>query len=384
MGRFITAGLESIGQGNTPLSPLTGTLPPTCRKNRRLSSKFPVPLRLDSGNNYGHESRSSSSSSASVTTIASSSTSATSPMLEHGTTQVLSLPLTSTSDETSNEYDEFGDFEGTPPSRSLNDLAEQEENPEQVLMVHDTGATPTMSPNPHFQRRSRMDVEKNEPACELDSGWGNGRTTSGALTTSADDSIDDLMTFGSQPHRSSSSPATHPVQPFPTKPLKLQGPSLPGVSSIPGLASSSMPINGTTPQLMSTWVGSVGKKWDEIRESQTFTKSQKRASILLSDVSQSIVSALISPSPLSTSSRPGTASKCRVEKEIPISTSLLDDSEVDEALKMGIGSPSLLVPAQVSKKKDLNPSTKLKVEVGLGMNNVPSSNSIDDDEDWNW
>ena len=136
-----------------------------------------------------------------------------------------------------------------------------------------------------------------------------------------------------------------------------------------------------------------------------FTKSQKRASILLSDVSQSIVSALISPS-LSTSSRPGTASKSRVEKklftttnassssidaestikmnekEIPISTSLLDDPEVDEALKLGIGSP-LLVPAQASKKKDLNPSTELKVEVGLGMNNVSSSNSIDD-EDWNW
>ena len=269
MGRFITAGLESIGQGNTPLSPLTDTLPSTSRKNRRLSSKFPVPLRLGSGNNYRHESRSSSSTSASVSTIASSSTSATSPMSEDGTMQVLSPPLTSTSDETSNRYDEFGDFEGAPPTRSLNDLAEQEENSEQVLMVHDTGATPTMSPNPHFQRRSRMDVEKNDPACELDSGWDNGRTTSGALMTSADDSIDDLMKFGSQPHRSSSSPATHTVQPFPTKLLELQRPSLPGVSSIPGLASSSMPINDTTPQSMSTWVGSVGKKWDEIRESQT-------------------------------------------------------------------------------------------------------------------
>jgi hypothetical protein len=245
MGRLITAGLGSIAhvgvaEGNTPVS---GALSLTSRGNRRLSSKFPVPLRLRSGNNYEHESQSSSSTSASFTTLASPSTSATSLMLDQGTTQVLSPPFTSTSDEAPNNYDEFGDFEEAR-TQSLNELVEQKENPEQVLMVHDTGATPTMSPNPHFQRRNRMEVEQKDPAFDmsgLDPAWDDGWTTS----------------------------VTHTVQPFPTKPPKIKTPSLPGVSSIPGLALSSMPSNGTTPQSMSTWVESVGKKWGEIRESQT-------------------------------------------------------------------------------------------------------------------
>ena len=405
MSRFITAGLGSIAhvgtaEGNNPVSSSTSTLSPTSRGNRRLSSKFPVPLRLGSGNNYEHESHSSSSTSASFTTLASSSTSATSLMLEQGTTQVLSPPFTPTSDEAPNTYDEFGDFEEAP-AQSLNENVEQEENPEQVLMVHDTGATPTMSPNPHFQRRNRMEVEQKDPASHLsglDSRRDNGWTTS----------------------------VTHTDQPFPTKPPKIKTPSLPGVSSIPGLALSSMPTNSTTPQSMSTWVESVGKKWGEIRESQTsvlstfvsyldpkliiffrFTKSQKRASILLSDVSQSIVSALTSPSPSSTSPRPGTSSKSPLETPftmngfhtpshaestitmnkngMPISTSLLDDldiGEVDESLKLKIGSP-ILVPDQTTKN-NLNPRT---FESSLGMNNnvpgISSSNSIDD-EDWNW
>ena len=248
MGRFITAGLGSIAhvavaEGNTPVSSPTGTLSPTSRGSRRQSSKFPAPLRLGSGNNYEHESQSSSSTSASFTTVASSSTSATSLILEQGITQVPSPPFTSTSDEAQNDYDEFGDFEEAP-SQSLSGLVEEEENPEQVLMVHDTGATPTMSPNPHFQRRDRMEVEQKEPASDmsgLDSGWDDGWTTS----------------------------ATHTDQPSPTKPPKIKRPSLPGISSIPGLK----PTNGTAPQSMSTWVESVGKKWGEIRESQTLVLS---------------------------------------------------------------------------------------------------------------
>ena len=259
MGRFITAGLGSIAhvgvpEGNTSVSSSTGTT-----FSGRKSSKFPVPLRLGSGNSYGHESQSSSSTTASVTTVASSSsTSATSFMLEEGTTQTLS-----TADEVSNGYDEFGDFEEAP-TRSLDEL---EEILEQVLMVHDTGATPMMSPNPRFQQ-NRTKLEQKDTTGDMSAsgfGWDDGWTTSGALT----DSIGDLTNSGCRAQRSSSSPVAHTVQPPRTKPLKVKPPSLPGVSSIPGLASSSMPMNGTTPQSMSAWVGSVGKKWGEIRESQT-------------------------------------------------------------------------------------------------------------------
>lgn len=72
---------------------------------------------------------------------------------------------------------------------------------------------------------------------------------------------------------------------------------------------------------------------------------------------------------------------------MPISTSLLDDldgGEVDDALKLGIGSP-VLIPDQTSKNK-LNPGRRLEGKIDLDMNivpGVPSSNSIDD-EDWSW
>ena len=232
MGRFITAGLGSIAHvavvegGNGPVSSSSRTKSPTSRGNRRLSSKFPVPLRLGSGNNHEHESPSSSSTSASFTTVTSSSTSATSIMLEQDATQVLLPPFTSASDEAQNNYDEFGDFEEAPSQSLITGLVEQE--PEQVLMVHDTGATPTMSPNPHFQRRDRMEVEQKDSAAfdisGLDSGWDDGWTTS----------------------------ATHDP-PCPTttttKLPKFKKTSLPGVASVPGLAlSSSKPTNVSTQQ----------------------------------------------------------------------------------------------------------------------------------------
>ena len=314
MGRFITAGLGSIAhvgvsEDNTPApssSTTTNKLSPTSsRGNRRLSSKFPVPLRLKSEgrSNYEHESHSSSSTSASFTTLASSSTSATSLMLEQGTTtppplpQVLSPPFTSTSDEAEapNDYDEFGDFEEAPAAQSLNERVEQEEeNPEQVLMVHDTGATPTMSPNPHFQRRDRVEeVEQKDLGASdmpgLDFSWDDDdgddddkcRTTAGTSTTAVDRTMinDFIMNPGSQKDNTSSFSisSSHTVQqPYPTAkppPKKIKTPSLPGVSSIPGLALSSMSTNGAAPQSMSTWVESVGKKWGEIRESQTSVSS---------------------------------------------------------------------------------------------------------------
>ena len=73
---------------------------------------------------------------------------------------------------------------------------------------------------------------------------------------------------------------------------------------------------------------------------------------------------------------------------ILLSTSLLDDDldigEVDESLKLKMGSP-ILVPDQTTKNNLNHPRTDSKPS--LGMNDVPavisSSNSIDD-EDWNW
>ena len=77
------------------------------------------------------------------------------------------------------------------------------------------------------------------------------------------------------------------------------------------------------------------------------------------------------------------------KNEIPklLSTSLLDDDldigEVDESLKLKMGSP-ILVPDQTTKN-NLN-HQKTESKPSLGMNDVPGISSSDsiDDEDWNW
>ena len=78
---------------------------------------------------------------------------------------------------------------------------------------------------------------------------------------------------------------------------------------------------------------------------------------------------------------------------MPISTSLLDDldiGEVDESLKLRIGSPILVVPDQTTttttKYNNPNPRTRTTTSLEMMNNNLPEispSNSIDD-EDWNW
>ena len=99
-----------------------------------------------------------------------------------------------------------------------------------------------------FQRRDRIEIEQKDHAFDmsgLDSGWDDGWTTS----------------------------VNHTDQPYPTKLPKIKKASLFGVSSLPSLALPSMPMNSPTPQSMSTWVESVGKKWGEIHESQTLVLS---------------------------------------------------------------------------------------------------------------
>ncbi|KAF8191200.1 hypothetical protein BJ912DRAFT_964466 [Pholiota molesta] len=71
--------------------------------------------------------------------------------------------------------------------------------------------------------------------------------------------------------------------------------SLSPMPAIPGLAVMGMGVSTPATQQMNSWVGSVGKKWGEIKGSPAFTKNQKRASVLLSDIQQTFVSSLISP-----------------------------------------------------------------------------------------
>ncbi|KAH9924366.1 hypothetical protein B0H21DRAFT_781424 [Amylocystis lapponica] len=137
-------------------------------------------------------------------------------------------------------------------------------------------------------------------------------------------------------------------------------------ASIPGLGSTWMESVGST----------VGRRWEELQKGETFTKSQKRASLLLSDVSQSLRAALAapgattgSPSSVSISSNPFAAALS------PLSSSpqrsLLEDDDEGAASALG----GVLVPdaAPLSSRPSPSPSVS-----------AAEVQSSTDDEDWNW
>ncbi|KZT10378.1 uncharacterized protein LAESUDRAFT_810036 [Laetiporus sulphureus 93-53] len=147
---------------------------------------------------------------------------------------------------------------------------------------------------------------------------------------------------------------------------------------IPGMGTMTVPP-------MSAWMesvgSSVGRKWEELQKGETFTRSQKRASIILSDVSQSFFSALASPASssgaasVSISSNPFAASLSPLSTSptaatlVPNGTSsLLDDDEPAQ----GLG--SVLSP----DSKGFAPSKPP----------APSSPSLQakdqSDDEWNW
>lgn len=150
---------------------------------------------------------------------------------------------------------------------------------------------------------------------------------------------------------------------------------------------------------VSSWVGSMGstmgKKWEEIQKGETFTKSQKRASLLLSDVSSSFFAALSSPSPSQSSypSRPSASSPLSISTNanpflasispmsaspspVPSSGSLLEDDEVDDK---GLG--EVLIPVSLSPNPNTHSGTNIE---GKGMAEPTPTSSLDDDDDWNW
>ncbi|KAI0711142.1 hypothetical protein C8T65DRAFT_647647 [Cerioporus squamosus] len=129
---------------------------------------------------------------------------------------------------------------------------------------------------------------------------------------------------------------------------------IPPAASIPGLGPLASPM-------ASAWMGSVGnsmgKKWGELQKGDTFTKSQKRASLLFSDAASSLFAALTSPS---------TSSPPRPPPSPASAQSLLDDDD-DGAPALG----SVLLP----QHKPLTPKPKP----------AQSKSLLDDDDDeWNW
>ncbi|GLB39292.1 hypothetical protein LshimejAT787_0604540 [Lyophyllum shimeji] len=260
VGRFIAAGL-AIGE----LSPAsTSTL-------SQLPRSVPPPLRLTHAT-----SQSSSSASTSATTSTRFSQSSTSSIGE----ETVSL------------------YEKT-----------EEEGSAQILMVHDTGATPTVSPNPAFehqrqQRELRTDTFSQSTRSNVEGAKDTFATSSKVHRRRSRDThpFENMLSHEATSSKRSSSPSKatkeDKKQGARLKQASINGTEFPPVSSIPGLASLTV---GVASPPVASWVGSVGKKWEELQRGSTFSKNQKRASVLLADVSQSIVSALSPPPSTSTS-----------------------------------------------------------------------------------
>ncbi|KAG2356933.1 hypothetical protein BDR07DRAFT_1421905 [Suillus spraguei] len=155
--------------------------------------------------------------------------------------------------------------------------------------------------------------------------------------------------------------------------------------------------------------GNVGRKLG----GDVFSKSQKRASILLSDVSQSIVSAL-NPGPVATSPH-HTTSLHRTLSSVSVSSSLrtpssnanppltrsthshnrshthapaprtnswLEDEEDEDTVNAGrVMMPSVLTPTSASAPVHKTPSSVVPIKGGTA---TAMSSDDDDDDDWNW
>ncbi|KAI6021209.1 hypothetical protein EDC04DRAFT_373494 [Pisolithus marmoratus] len=168
------------------------------------------------------------------------------------------------------------------------------------------------------------------------------------------------------------------------------GSALPPPSSVPGLGSLTMGAGVGSP--VSSWVESMGKKLGGIQGTDTLTKGQKRASVLLADVSHSIMSALsASPTTVSATLSPAPNSISSPSYDVPSprapysnasanrntgtrgTNSLLDEDDEDDTIRIGC----VMVPDSV---KDAAGAV-----VGSGTQTQRAVSSFDDDDDnWNW
>ncbi|KAI6006900.1 hypothetical protein EDD15DRAFT_7360 [Pisolithus albus] len=167
--------------------------------------------------------------------------------------------------------------------------------------------------------------------------------------------------------------------------------ALPPPSSVPGLGSLTMGASVGSP--VSSWMGSMGKKLGGIQSADTLTKGQKRASVLLADVSHSIISALSpSPSTASTVLSPMSNSISSLSSDVSsprtpfsnsganknmgtrMTNSLLDEDDEGDTVRIG----RVMVPDSV------NANTAAGSEAQTQKAAVSSSFHDDDDDNWNW
>ncbi|KAI0746926.1 hypothetical protein C8Q80DRAFT_1178346 [Daedaleopsis nitida] len=185
--------------------------------------------------------------------------------------------------------------------------------------------------------------------------------------------------------------------------LQVGANAMPPAASISGLGPLASPLT-------TAWMGSVGnsvgKKWEELQKGDTFTKSQKRASLLISDAASSLFAALTSPStptrshshshtPASTaapSSLSASLSHSSVLSPSPAASalSLLEDDDDASSSLGGVLLPDSKPPA-LSSQSTPTPKSPMTTKVASSTRTTSGqaqqqSKSVldDDDDDWNW
>jgi hypothetical protein len=145
-------------------------------------------------------------------------------------------------------------------------LSPKEEEEDQELIVRDTGATPTMSPNPAF----RVQKERQSAA----KGGHHFSNANGAAKMHRRRSQDVSLASPTTSSLSPGSPSTIICEDQTSKARKRASMNgLPPMSSIPGLGSISV-TNSSSAQPMSSWVGSATKKWEELQRGSSYVLSR--------------------------------------------------------------------------------------------------------------
>lgn len=164
----------------------------------------------------------------------------------------------------------------TAPAATTSRVMLSEEDKVQILMVHDTGATPTMSPNPEFMRQQSQRRQASPAPSPSPS-------PAPSVATSDLPASQPATSRSTKLHRRKSRDVTpitpsaykdvgpsskdSPLEESPAEKVKrakrasLNGAAFPPVSSIPGLGALTV---GGGP-VVSSWLGSAGKKWEELQ-----------------------------------------------------------------------------------------------------------------------
>ncbi|KAG6831474.1 hypothetical protein H0H92_010383 [Tricholoma furcatifolium] len=242
VGRFIASGLPTNSSSASPVHS-----PPSSSRPLR-------PTHLNS----------QSSSSVSTSTIKSTFTSAS----------------TRLSQSSASSLGEDG-YPDSVPLLELNEGDEKEKRGDdehtQILMVDDTGATPTMSPNPTFEhhRQQQQRIQHSQAANFVTLPNTSKLYRRRSRSPAEDEEPKPIASRPQSPSplfarsRSPSPPGEDDEEKLEAKRLKratINGTSFPPVSSIPGLATLTV---GQAVAPVPSWIGSVGKKWDELQRGST-------------------------------------------------------------------------------------------------------------------